>query len=107
MLWKYNRTKLLKIIFLKKKIVIHLNLQNNVFCYVLVIIIITDLPDSSTGIKILRASNSQLLKIGDKFLIDEEKTITGNKDYITRVTYKIDLLLFLRKLNMMIILNAQ
>ena len=67
----------------------YIKIENNVFCYVLVNIIITDLPDLSTGIKVLKASNSRQLVVGDVLNIYDEIKITykGNKDDIPRGKY--------------------
>ena len=67
----------------------YVKIENNVFCYILVNIIITELPCITTGIKILRASTSEELKVGDILSINEEINITysGNKDDIPRGKY--------------------
>ena len=64
----------------------YIKIENNVFCYILEGIVITDIPDTSIGILILKASNSEQLKVGDILSINEEIKIsyTGNKDDIPR-----------------------
>ena len=67
----------------------YIKIENNVFCYVLVHVIISELPNTSTGIKVLKTSNNQELKVGDVLSINEEIKITyiGNKDDIPRGKY--------------------
>ena len=64
----------------------YIKIENNIFCYEFVNIVITDIPDTSTGIKVLKASNSEQLKIRDVLSLDDEINITytGNKDDIPR-----------------------
>ena len=62
----------------------YIKIENNVFCYDLVKVVLTQLPDSSTGIKVLKASTSRELKVGDTLTQKDEikVTYTGNKDDI-------------------------
>jgi len=67
----------------------YITIENNVFCYTLVNIVITKLPDASTGVIVLRNSNKQVLKVGDIISLKDELNITytGNKDDIPRGKY--------------------
>ena len=70
----------------------YIKIENNVFCYVLVSIEITKLPSTLTGIKVLKSSNSQQLRVGDVLSINDEIkiTYTGNKDNIPRGKYVVE-----------------
>ena len=76
----------------------YIKIENNIFCYYLVHIQITELPNTSTGIKVLKASNSEQLKVGDLLLINDEIKITysGNKDDIPRGNFIVGFVPFLK-----------
>ena len=67
----------------------YINIENNVFCYDLENIIITDLPSNSSGIIVLKVSNSQKLKVGDILSLNDEIKIThiDNKEDIQKGKY--------------------
>ena len=67
----------------------YIKIENNVFCYVLSNIIITDLPKTSSGIEVLKSSDLKQLEVGDIISIEEEIIIkyNGNKDDIPRGKY--------------------
>ena len=67
----------------------YIKVDNNVFCYVLVNIQITELPEESTGVLVQRVSDSKTLRVGDIIAINDEIKITHsiNKDDIPRGKY--------------------
>ena len=67
----------------------YVNIENNVFCHSLENIVITDLPSNSSGIIVLKVSNSQRLKVGDILSLNDEIKIThiDNKKDIQKGKY--------------------
>ena len=68
----------------------YIKVQNNIFCYRLINIILSEIPDESTGIIIQRNNERKtVLKKGDILSINEEIIITykGNKQDIPKGNY--------------------
>ena len=68
----------------------YIKLQNNLFCYTLLNIIITDIPDAQSNIVVQRNNDKKtVLKKGDILSLNEEIIVTykGNKNDIPRGNY--------------------
>ena len=78
----------------------YIKVENNIFCYRLLNIILSNIPDSSSGIIIQRNNvKKNILKKGDILSINEEIiiTYTGNKEDIPKGNYIVSFIPYLRE----------